>query len=81
MFDDPSVKILLFIGNKEVRFADLTKLISSRGALSSNLKCLEQDGLVSRRVVPSKPIQAYYSLTEKGKKAAKSFSDLKVLLQ
>lgn len=76
----PSVKILLFISQKEVRFTDLTKLIPSRGALSTNLKSLEQEGLVSRRVVTSKPIQAHYSLTEKGQKAAKLFSELKLSL-
>lgn len=72
----PSVRILLFIGEKEVRFTGLTKLIPSRGALSTNLKSLEQEGLVSRRVVTSKPIQAHYSLTAKGKQVAKVFSEL-----
>jgi DNA-binding HxlR family transcriptional regulator len=82
MLDTPSVKILLFIlEKKEVRFTDLAKLISSRGALSTNLKSLEQEGLVTRRVVTSKPIQAYYSLTEKGQKVSKLFSNLRMTLK
>jgi DNA-binding HxlR family transcriptional regulator len=81
MLENPSIKILLFIDDRsEVRFADLTKLIDSRGALSTNLRALENEGLISRRVVISKPIQAYYSLTEKGKKAAKGFKEVKEAL-
>ena len=78
----PSVKILLFIDKKgEVRYTDLTKLISSRGALSNNLKALEKEELIKRRVVTTKPIQTHYSLTEKGQKAARDFEDLRALLQ
>lgn len=73
----PSVQILLFIDEKEeVRFTDLAKLIPSRGTLSANLKSLEEEELISRRVVTSKPIQAHYSLTEKGKQVAKIFAQL-----
>jgi DNA-binding HxlR family transcriptional regulator len=76
----PSVKILLFIHEKrEVRYTDLAKLISSRGALSTNLKSLETEELLSRRVVTSKPIHTYYSLTEKGLKAANYFKGIRTL--
>jgi len=78
----PSVKILLFISEKgEVRFTDLAKLISSRGALSTNLKSLEHEELISRRVVTTKPIQAHYSLTEKGKQVANIFAQLTVTIK
>lgn len=74
----PSVKILLFIyGKKEVRYTDLTRLIASRGTLSANLKELEREELVKRRVVTTKPIQTYYSLTEKGQEVAKRLSEIK----
>jgi DNA-binding HxlR family transcriptional regulator len=74
----PSVRILLFIyGKGEVRYTDLTKLISSRGTLSANLKELEKEELIKRRVVTTKPIQTYYSLTEKGQRIAKAFSGVK----
>jgi len=81
MLENPSIKILLFIDDRgEVRFADLTRLIDSRGALSTNLKALENEALISRRVVTSKPIQAYYSLTKKGKKVANGFKEVKEAL-
>ncbi len=64
----------------EVRFADLTKLIDSRGALSTNLRALEAEKLVTRRVVTTKPIQAHYSLTEKGKRIANDLQDIKKIL-
>lgn len=74
----PPVKILLFIyGKEEVRYTDLTKLIASRGTLSANLKELEKEELIKRRAVTTKPIQTYYSLTEKGHKIAKAFNEVK----
>jgi len=67
----PAVRILLFLYEKgEVRYADLTKLITSRGTLSLNLKELSEEGLIQRRIVTTKPIQAHYSLTDKGKEIA-----------
>jgi DNA-binding HxlR family transcriptional regulator len=81
LLDNPSVKILLYISDKgEVRFSELTMLIDSRGALSTNLRNLENDELICRIVVTTKPIQAYYSLTEKGKRVAKGFQDVKKAL-
>jgi len=74
----PSVKILLLIYAKgELRYTDLTKLIASRGTLSLNLKALEKEELVKRRVVTTKPIQTYYSLSEKGQHIAKRLSEIK----
>jgi len=77
----PSVKILLFMLEKgEVRYADLADLFTSRGTLSLNLKDLEEEKLIQRRIVTSKPIQAYYSLTEKGKEIAKRMNEIKKAL-
>jgi DNA-binding HxlR family transcriptional regulator len=74
----PSVRILLFLLEKgEVRYTDLTKLIASRGTLSLNIKELEEEGLIHRRIVTTKPIQAHYSLTDKGKKIATNFDKIK----
>jgi len=71
LLQTPSVKILLFLLERgEVRYADLTKLMTSRGTLSLNLKELGEEGLMQRRIVTTKPIQAHYSLTEKGKQIA-----------
>jgi len=77
----PAVRILLFLYEKgEVRYADLTKLIASRGTLSLNLKELSEEGLMQRRIVATKPIQAYYSLTDKGTKIASHLDKIKKAL-
>jgi DNA-binding HxlR family transcriptional regulator len=66
-----SVKILLYLYKYgEVRYKDLTKLIDSRGTLSLSIKELQEELLIQRSVLTTKPIQAYYSLTEKGKEIA-----------
>jgi DNA-binding HxlR family transcriptional regulator len=71
LFKTASVKILLYLYEKgEVRYKDLTKLIDSRGTLSLNIKELQEELLIQRSIVTTKPIQAYYSLTEKGKEIA-----------
>jgi len=68
LLETASVKILLYLQEHgEVRYTDLTKLIGSRGTLSLNIKELEEERLIQRRILTTKPIQAYYSLTEKGK--------------
>ena len=82
MLQSASVRILLFIYEKgEVRYKDLMNLITSRGTLSLNLKELDEEGLIQRRVVSTKPIQSYYSLTEKGVKIAKRLNEMKSILR
>lgn len=77
----PSVRIVLFLHEKgEVRYTDLTNLIASRGTLSSNLKELDEEKMIQRRIVATKPIHAYYSLTERGREIAKRFSEIKGIL-
>jgi DNA-binding HxlR family transcriptional regulator len=74
----PAVRILLFLNQKgEVRYTELSKIIDSRGVLSNNLKALENEGLVNRRVVSSKPIQSHYSLSDRGVVIADSFARIK----
>ena len=81
ILEAPSVKILLFVLERgEVRYSDLARIFTSRGTLSLNLKDLEGERLIQRRVVTSKPIQAYYSLTDKGKEVAKRLNEMKRLL-
>jgi DNA-binding HxlR family transcriptional regulator len=73
----PSVKILMLIDEKEeVRHTDLTKIIASRGTLSANLKTLEKEKLVERRVETTKPIKTWYTLTPKGKEIALRLTEI-----
>lgn len=60
--------ILILSENKVLRFSELKKMIpdvSSR-MLSSTLRTLEADGLVSRKVYPEVPPKVEYTLTETG---------------
>ena len=71
LLETASIKILLYLyENGEVRHKDLTRLIGSRGTLSLNIKELQEELLIQRSILTTKPIQAYYSLTEKGKEIA-----------
>jgi DNA-binding HxlR family transcriptional regulator len=59
---------IFFLHDKgKVRCADLTTLIANRGTRSLNLKELNEEELIRRRIVTSKPIEAHYSSTDKGK--------------
>ena len=52
----PFVQALLFVHQKgEARYSELARLIRSRGTLSLVLKELEEDGLLDREVVTTKP--------------------------
>ena len=71
LLETASVKILLYLyENGEVRYKDLAKLIDSRGTLSLNITELQEELLIQRSILTTKPIKAYYSLTEKGKEIA-----------
>ena len=52
-----------------MRFGELTKSIShvSKKVLTENLRSLEEDGLIHRKVYPVVPPKVEYSLTTKGK--------------
>lgn len=82
ILNSPSVKIVLFLYDKgEARYAELVRLIASRSTLSMALKELDEDGLIKRRVITSKPIQTYYSLTDKGRQVAELLKEMKLTLQ
>jgi DNA-binding HxlR family transcriptional regulator len=61
--------VLWYLKNKTYRFSELNKQIPdiTEKMLSLQLKSLEQDGLVKRKVFPEVPLRVEYSLTEFGK--------------
>jgi len=76
-----SVQILLYLFRKgEVRHSELSDMMKSRGTLSLSLKDLQEEGLVQRKVIDTKPIQSLYSLTEKGAVVAKELHEIQVLM-
>jgi len=78
----PSIDILLFIASrKEVRYSELNRRIGSRGTLALLLRELEEEGMMNRRVVTSKPIQSFYSLTPRGKIVAGLFQQISESLE
>ena len=81
MLDLVSIKILIYLSEKgELRHRDLSKLTNSRGTLALSLKDLEEEGLVQRKVVNTKPLQTFYSLTEKGIAVGKELHNIKELI-
>ncbi len=62
------VLILRDLLNGTKRFSELKKSIGSisQKVLTSNLRSMEQDGLVHRKVFPEVPPRVEYSLTETG---------------
>jgi DNA-binding HxlR family transcriptional regulator len=73
----PSVRVLLYLyENGNLRHAELSKLTTSRGTLSLSLRELEQEGLIQRTLIDTKPLQSIYSLTEKGKTIAKQLKEI-----
>jgi len=60
------------MNNDELGFNELLRQLSTNPkTLSDKLKLLEKNGLVKRRVVNEMPIRVFYSLTEKGRGAAR----------
>ena len=74
--------MILFLHQKgEARHTELSKIITSRGTLSLNLKDLEKEALIQRKILDTKPIQSLYSLTEKGKTIAKQLNEIERLMK
>ena len=57
--------ILLCLENTPKRFNELKKIIGgiSQKVLTENLRSLERDGLILRKVISSRPIKVEYSST------------------
>lgn len=80
IIENPSIRIILYLNQKgQARHADLGKLITSRGTLSISLKDLENEEIIQRKILDTKPIQSIYSLTEKGKNIAQPLKEIEQL--
>jgi len=60
------IRILLGGKKRFVEFREQIPQVSDR-LLSERLKALEAEGIVTRRVCPTKPVRVEYELTEKGR--------------
>lgn len=59
----------LLIDRGTLRFSEIEKYIrnTSKRHLSTQLKELQEDGLISRHVEGTQPVKVLYSITEKGR--------------
>jgi DNA-binding HxlR family transcriptional regulator len=76
--DKWSLLIVTTLGGGPLRFNELRRHIAgiSQKMLSSTLKVLERDGLVSRTVLPTVPPQVEYALTDLGRELLQPVSAL-----
>lgn len=63
-----SMQVLFELRNGPVRFNELRRLLTpvTQRMLSSSLRTLERDGLITRTVHPTVPPQVEYALTDAG---------------
>ncbi|MBP2629277.1 MAG: hxlR [Firmicutes bacterium] len=64
------ILILWFLRDKAQRFSDIKKRLSdvTQKILSAQLRKLEEDNLIYRRIYPVVPSKVEYGLTERGQK-------------
>lgn len=67
--DKWSLLVISTLGDGPLRFNELRRGIGdiSQKMLSSTVKALERDGMISRTVIPSAPPQVEYNLTKLGR--------------
>ena len=74
-----TIMILLCLENAPKRFNELKKAIDgiSQKVLTENLRSLERDGLILRKVISSRPIKVEYSSTHLSKELLGILNGLK----
>jgi len=75
-----SALIVVKLSDAPLRFGALRRAVQgiSQKMLTQNLRLLERDGLVLRRLLSDRPIQVEYSLSERGIALAPILTALKV---
>ena len=69
--------IVYYLFDRVLRYSELAKLINATPKmLAEQLKALESDGIVSRKLYPVVPPKTEYSLTELGNKLCKAVMEL-----
>lgn len=71
--------VLWRLKRKSMRFGEIKKDIPriSDKVLSSQLKMLEKDGFITRKVFAEVPVRVEYSLTARGKRAIKIITSMR----
>ena len=82
VFEIAIIKILLYLfETNDARYSELLdEVIQSRSTLALSLRDLQDDQLIERRVLASRPVQTRYTLTSEGKKVAEHLSTVKKLI-
>jgi len=76
-----TIKVLLYLFEKNnARYSELHEAIQSRSTLALALRDLQDDQLIERSVLTSRPVQTRYTLTDEGNKVAEHLSALKLIL-
>jgi len=76
------IKVLLYLfETNDARYSEfLDEAIQSRSTLALALRDLQDDQLIERRVLATRPVQTWYTLTSIGKEVAKHLSAIKKLI-
>lgn len=83
VIDAATIRILLHLHDGgEARYSELMEEVTrSRSTLALALRELQEEGLVEREVVDTRPVQTRYSLTGLGAEVAGHLSEVKRLIE
>ena len=72
--------IIYHLKDGPVRFNDLARMISgaSKKMIVTRLRQLEEDGLITRRVLKTSPVSVEYEVTEFGRSAMRILEELRI---
>ena len=82
IIDTATIKILLYLSDRgDARYSELMEeVVQSRSTLALALRDLQEEKLVEREVMDTRPVQTSYSLTNDGKEIAEHLSVIKNLI-